>query len=216
MQYVFWTIAILAVLYIALHFAWRFASRRWSLPCPSLFSWAVEGRLVDAVAGTKITLERMGLRPGMTVVEIGPGPGRLLVPAARRVLPGGRAIGVELQQAMLDKLRRKLERDDPGNVELIHADATRQVLPRECADLVFLCTVLGEIPDRASALRNCHDALKPGGRLSITEIMGDPHYQSRAKVHELARQAGFEPESVAGSRWRYTANFRKPAAGIER
>ena len=46
----------------------------------------------------------------MTVVEIGPGPGRLLVPAARRVLPGGKAIGVELQQGMLDKLRRKLGR----------------------------------------------------------------------------------------------------------
>lgn len=211
MQYFLWAIAILIGLYVIQHFAWRYASRRWSFPCPSYLSWAVDGPLVDIVAGTNITLDRMGLQPGMTVVEIGPGPGRLLLPAARRVLPGGRAIGVELQQGMLDKLRRKLAHDDPGNVELIHADATKAVLPPACADLVYLCTVLGEIPDRRTALANCFDALRPGGRLSITEIAGDPHYQSRGTVDELARQVGFEPLSVAGNWWRYTANFRKPS-----
>jgi ubiquinone/menaquinone biosynthesis C-methylase UbiE len=210
MQYALWAIAILVLLGVALQFGWRWASRRWSLPCPSVLSWLVEGRAVDAIAGTSVTLERMGLQPGMTVVELGPGPGRLLVPAAGRVLPGGKAVGVELQQGMIDKLKKKLARDDPGNVEIIHADATQSVLPPESVDLVFLCTVLGEIPDRATALANCFAALKPGGRLSITEIMGDPHYQSRAKVHELARQAGFQPENIAGNWWRYTANFRKP------
>ena len=152
----------------------------------------------------------MGLRPGMTVVEIGPGPGRLLVPAARRVLPGGKAIGVELQQGMLDKLRRKLAGDDPGNVELIHGDATQTVLPPASADVVYLCTVLGEIPDRRTALANCFDALRPGGRLSITEIILDPHYQTVAKVRALAAELGFEFEDIS-SNWRmYTANFRRP------
>ena len=84
------------------------------------------------------------------------------------------------------------------------------MLPPASADLVYLCTVLGEIPDRAAALKNCYDALRPGGRLSLTEIKGDPHYQSRAKVDELTRAAGFEPLEVAGNWWRYTANFRKP------
>ncbi len=211
MQYLLWTVAILFALFIGANFAWRYASRRWQLPCPSVLSFAVDGRLVDRFAGTTTTLERLGLRPGMTVVEIGPGPGRLLVPAAGRVLPGGKAIGIELQEKMLDKLRRKLASNDPGNIELIHADATEPVLPSESADLVFLCTVLGEIPDRARALKNCHDALRPGGRLSITEIAGDPHYQSRKKVRELAESVGFEPVDVQGN-WRmYTANFRKPA-----
>ncbi len=149
MQFLLWTIAILIGLFIGVNVAWRYASRRWQLPCPSVMSFAVDGRLVDYFAGTSTTLERMGLSPGMNIVEIGPGPGRLLVPAARRVLPGGKAIGVELQQGMIDKLRSKLATDDPGNIELIHADATGSVLPPETADLVYLCTVLGEIPDRA-------------------------------------------------------------------
>ncbi|MBI3838227.1 MAG: methyltransferase domain-containing protein [Planctomycetia bacterium] len=212
MHYISWTILVVVGLFLALHFAWRYASRRWSLPCPTLLSWAVDGPLVDAVAGTDLTLDRMGLRPGMTVVEIGPGPGRLLLRAAVRVLPGGKAIGVEIQQGMIDKLRRKLLRDDPGNVEMIRADATQQVLPIQSADLVFLCTVLGEIPDRIAALRNCFEALKPGGRLSVTENIFDPHYQSRSKVRQLTEQVGFESESLDGN-WRmYTANFRKPGA----
>jgi len=208
-----WLIAALVLLFLAISFAWRYASRRWTLPCPTLLSGAVDGgRLVDAIAGTQITLDLMGIRPGMTVVEIGPGPGRLLLPAARRVLPGGKAIGVELQQGMLDKIRRKLAQADPGNIELIHADATQPVLARESADLVFLCTVLGEIPDRTAALRNCFDALKPGGRLSITEIIFDPHFQSRKKLAELTQGVGFEAEEVTGNWRRYTANFRKPLA----
>ncbi len=212
MTYVIWAAVAVVAILVAVSFAWRYASRRWSLPCPTIFAGAVDGRMADRLSATTATLDRMGLRPGMTVVEIGPGPGRLLVPAARRVLPGGKAIGVELQQGMLDKLRRKLAGDDPGNVELIHGDATQMLLPRESADVVYLCTVLGEIPDRRAALQRCFDALRPGGRLSITEIILDPHYQTIGKVRALAAELGFEFEDIS-STWRmYTANFRRPGA----
>lgn len=205
-----WILVAVVAAFLVLHFAWRWASRRWTLPCPTLLSWAVDGPWVDKIAGTSATVDRLGLRPGMTVVEIGPGPGRLLLPAARRVLPGGKAIGVELQQGMIDKLRRKLTRDDPGNIELIRADATQAVLAPQSADVVYLCTVLGEIPDRKRALKNCFDALRPGGRLSITEIIMDPHYQTVRKVRDLAEEVGFEFEDMT-STWRmYTANFRRP------
>jgi hypothetical protein len=71
---------------VALTFlAWRWASRIWPLPCPTLFAWALESKFYARMTGTEITLERIGLRPGQRVLEIGPGPGRLLIPAARRV-----------------------------------------------------------------------------------------------------------------------------------
>jgi len=212
MAYVIWAAIAVVVIFIAVSFAWRYASRRWSLPCPTILAGAVDGRMADRLSATTATLDRMGLRPGMTVVEIGPGPGRLLVPAARRVLPGGKAIGVELQQGMLDKLRRKMAVDDPGNIGLILGDASQSVLPPQGADVVYLCTVLGEIPDRRAALKHCFAALRPGGRLSITEIVLDPHYQTVAKVRGLAAELGFEFEDIS-SNWRmYTANFRRPAA----
>lgn len=206
------TIYILLALvaaFVAINIAWRWASRRWALPCPSIMSGAVDGTLADRFAGTEETLERLELRPGMTIVEIGPGPGRLLIPAARRILPDGRAIGVELQEKMLDKLRRKLANDDPGNLELINADATKPVLPPASAELIYLCTVLGEIPDRRRALENCFAALRPSGRLVIVEIIGDPHYQTRGRVRELAESVGFTFEKLTGNWRRSTSSFTK-------
>ncbi|MBL9123648.1 MAG: methyltransferase domain-containing protein [Planctomycetaceae bacterium] len=210
MQTLLWIVLGLVALLVVVTFAWRWASRRWALPCPSILSGAVDGTLADKFAGTRETLERLELRPGLTIVEIGPGPGRLLIPAARLVLPGGKAIGVELQPPMLDKLRRKLAADDPGNLELICADATQPVLPAGAADLVYLCTVLGEIPDRRQALENCFAALRPGGRLVIVEIMGDPHYQTRGKVRALCESVGFVFERLTGNWRRSTSSFRKP------
>ncbi len=60
------------------------------------------------------------------------------------------------------------------------------------------------------ALRHCCEALKPGGLLSITEILPDPHFQSRATVRRLAETAGFQLRAIHGN-WRFfTANFVKP------
>jgi predicted methyltransferase len=52
-------------------------------------------------------------------------------------------------------------------------------------------------------------ALKPGGRLSITEIFPDPHYQSRVTVQRLAKAAGFRLQAVHGLWYLFTANFVK-------
>jgi predicted methyltransferase len=54
-------------------------------------------------------------------------------------------------------------------------------------------------------------ALKPGGVLSITEMFGDPHYQSRSVVERLAVEAGFRLQSFRGGWWLFTADFVKPA-----
>ncbi|MEX0675630.1 MAG: class I SAM-dependent methyltransferase [Pirellulales bacterium] len=209
MVYVYWIVAALAAL-VVFSIGWRVTSRRWSLPCPSLLSWCVEGPIADWFAGTNTTLERLRLKPGQTILEVGPGPGRLLVPASFRVLPGGRAIGVDIQFKMIELLKRRAAKSGVTNLTTLVGDATALKLPGESVDLAYLCTVLGEIPDRAAALAECYRVLKPGGALSITEIMGDPHYQTRAKVERLAKQAGFEPKLIEGGFRSYTASFRKP------
>jgi hypothetical protein len=78
---------VIAVLGAVLLFflGWRWASRVWSLPCPTLLAWALDNRFYERITGTQVTLQRMGLRPGQRVLEVGPGPGRLLIPAAQAV-----------------------------------------------------------------------------------------------------------------------------------
>lgn len=189
--------------------AWRAASHYRSLPCPTTLAWLLDNPLAGRVLGTRSTLQWMGLRPGQRVLEIGPGPGRLLIPAARQVLPGGEVVGLEVQPGMLDRLKARAARGGVTNLTAVLGDATQPHFPPESFDVVFLCTVLGEIHDRDEALRQCWQVLKPGGRLSITEVMVDPHYQSRATVRRRTEAAGFRLEHVYSRGYRFTANFVK-------
>jgi ubiquinone/menaquinone biosynthesis C-methylase UbiE len=208
-----WILLVLAVVFVVLNLGWRWASRRWSIPCPSTLAWFLENPILQRLNRTRTTLDRLGLRPGLKVLEIGPGPGRLLIPAAKRVLPEGEVVGIDIQQKMLDRLKARAEAAGITNLKAILGDATRALVPEASFDLVFLSAVLGEIPDRAAALAQCYRALKPQGVLSITEMIGDPHYQSRSTVRSLAVVAGFEPQSVKGGSWLFTYDFIKPSTG---
>ena len=200
-----WILGILT----AVNLWWRWQSRRQSLPCPTWLAGSLESPLADKLIGTQTTLDRIGLRPGQRVLEVGPGPGRLLIPAARRVLPDGEVIGLDIQPGMITRLETRAAQANVLNLTATPGDATQQHFPAESFDVIFLCTVLGEIPDREAALRQCYVALKPGGLLSITEIFPDPHYQSRATVQQLAETAGFRLKQVYGRWYFFTANFIK-------
>jgi ubiquinone/menaquinone biosynthesis C-methylase UbiE len=200
--------AVVAVL-VAVHFVWRWASRKWSLPFPSFLAWSLENPAFQRWSGTEKTLQRIGFRPGQKILEIGPGPGRLLLPAARRILPGGEAVGIDIQAGMIERLQVRATKAGVTNLTAILGDATQPHVSEASFDVVFLCTVLGEIPDRVAALRQCFRALKRGGELSITEMAGDPHYQSRSTVQRLAEEAGFRLQSIQGRWWFFTATFIK-------
>jgi ubiquinone/menaquinone biosynthesis C-methylase UbiE len=203
------TLGILLFL-VVVNLAWRWLSRVRSLPCPSLLAWTLESPFFQKLNGTNTALNRLDVRPGQKVLEMGPGPGRLLIPVAQRVLPGGEAVGIDIQPGMIERLKSHADKARTKNLTAILGDATQPHVPEQSFDLVFLCTVLGEIPDRAAALSQCYRALKPGGLLSITEVAGDPHYQRLSTVRGLAEKAGFQFQSTQGRWWFYTATFKKP------
>jgi len=167
---------------------------------------------MNRLLGTDTTLNRIGLRPGQRVLEVGPGPGRLLLRAAQQVLPGGEAVGLDIQAGMIERLNRRAKQAGIANLSAILGDATQSHFPPECFDVIFLCTVLGEIPEREVALSQCYQALKPGGRLSITELFPDPHFQRHATVRRLAESVGFTFMEVRGSWYFFTMNFTKDPA----
>ena len=111
---------------------------------------------------------------------------------------------------MIDRLKERSKKLNVTNLTAILGDATQPIVPEASFDLAFLVTTLGEIPDRAAALAQCFRALKSGGILSISEMLPDPHYQSKTTVRRLAEAAGFRPQSVVGGMWLFTANFMKP------
>jgi ubiquinone/menaquinone biosynthesis C-methylase UbiE len=205
-----WIVVAVLATVVLFYFAWRWASRIWSLPCPTLFAWFLESDFYQRITGTQVTLQRIGLKPGQKVLEIGPGPGRLLIPAAHCVMPDGKVVGIDIQPGMIGRLKERAKRANVANLTAILGDATQPIVSEASFDVTFLVTTLGEIPDRAAALAQCYRSLKPGGVLSITEMFPDPHYQSRSTVKRLAEEADFRLESVQGRWWLFTANFVKP------
>ena len=196
-------------LVVVIGLVWRWAS--W--PCPAWLVPLLENPYFEAVAGAKALLGRAGIRPGMCVLDAGCGPGRVTVPAATLVGPSGRVVAVDIQQSMLEMLRDRVEGKGLTNVELVLAGLGDGKLPANEFDVALLVTVLGEIPDKLGALREIHQSLRPGGVLSITEVLPDPHYQAVSRVRSLARDSGFRELSIVPGWLSYTLNVSKPAAG---
>src|SRR5438128_12530462 len=95
-------LAVLAAL-LVFSLGWRWASRTRSLPCPSLLAWTLDSPWFQRLNRARTTLDRLDLVPGAKILEMGPGPGRLLIPAAQRILPGGEAVGIDIQEGMIDR-----------------------------------------------------------------------------------------------------------------
>lgn len=79
--------------------------------------------------------------------------------------------------------------------------------PCDCAVLV---TVLGEITDRETVFKEIFHALKPGGLLTVTETIFDPHYQKRETVLKFAHQIGFREKDFSGNWAAYSLILEKP------
>ena len=191
---------------------WRVASRRRQLPCPSWLGWLLSNPYTSAVAGSSAVLDRLHLSPGMRVLDAGSGPGRLTIPAAERVGPTGQVVALDVQEVMLRRVQAAAAERGLTNVRTVQGSIEDgQVAAGGAFDRALLVTVLGEVPDRAGAMRALHAALRPGGLLSVTEMLPDPHYQSRRTVRRLAETAGFRLDRAYGTWLAFTMNFRKPA-----
>ena len=154
-------------------------------------------------------LDRIGLRPSTTVLEIGPGVGTFTVPAAQRIRPGGKLVAVDIQLGMIRKLDRRLQEAHATNVAACLADACDLPLRAKSVDHVFLIAALPEIPDRDRALAEIHRVLKPTGVLSISEDFLDPDYPFQSETICLVKGAGYTLSQRFGGVWLYTLNFRK-------
>lgn len=192
---------------------WRYASTRTRIPCPSWLAWVLDNPYTSAIAGSRILVERADIQPGMRVLDVGAGAGRVTIPAALRVGPGGEVVAVDVQAAMVERVRSRATRHGARNVRTITGPIENLAGVDTPAPSTFhralLVTVLGEIPDAPAALKAIHAVLRPGGILSITEFLPDPHFRSRSTVKRLGEDAGFQVEREFGGPLAFTINLRK-------
>ena len=151
--------------------------------------------------------------PGERVLEVGPGTGYYSLDVARAVAPDGELVLLDIQQQMLDHvMRRALEAGVAERIQPVRGDATKMPFDDERFDAALIVAALGEIPDQDAALRELARVVRPGGRLVVGELFGDPHFVTSRSLQRRAAAAGLRYDRRNGGPLGFFAVLRREAA----
>jgi ubiquinone/menaquinone biosynthesis C-methylase UbiE len=145
--------------------------------------------------------------PGERILEVGPGVGYYTLDLAEWVGPEGTIEIFDLQQEFLDHTMQRAAERNLTNLVPTQGDATALPYEDDSVDAVILTAVLGEIPDPGGALREIRRVLKPGGRLIVGELFGDPHFTTQASLKRQATEAGLVWQHHSGNWLAYFASL---------
>lgn len=149
-------------------------------------------------------LYRLGIRPGVRVVDLCCGDGYFTAPLSRLVADGA-VIAVDLSTEMLERARQEVAREGRHNVRFIQADA-REFADRidEPVDAVFLANTFHGVADKKAICVAIRRALTPGGCLVVvnwhalpcdqTPVLGRPRGpQTELRMSPAETRAAVEP-----------------------
>jgi SAM-dependent methyltransferase len=115
----------------------------------------------------RMAMDRLDPRPGQHIVDLGCGTGLTTLELALRVAPGGRAIGVDIAAALLERARERAAAADIDNIDFEHADVQSSDLGRAHFDGAFSRFGVMFFADPVAAFANIHRSLKPDAVLSL-------------------------------------------------
>jgi ubiquinone/menaquinone biosynthesis C-methylase UbiE len=149
------------------------------------------------------------VQPGMKVLDVGCGLGWFSVAMARHVGEHGKVIAVDLQQQMLNMLRRRAKRAGvTDRIEMHKCDVHRLGIHAE-VDFAMVFAVLHKVPDQTRLLHEVHDCLRPGGKMLLAEPPVHVTHWKFADEVVLAKEAGFQIVGQPRIRWSHAAEFVK-------
>lgn len=188
----------------------RIIRRYYKFPIPGFMT-----RLIDNPIRRKFiqkpetVVERMRLKPGMIIIEIGPGKGSYTKALAKNILPDGKVYALDIQESIINRLKKRIEKEGITNIIPNIDDAYNLSFEDESVDRVLMIACLPEIPDPIRVLKELKRVLKPDGLISLSEMLPDPDYPRRKTEKKWAEEAGFDLDEQFGNWFIYQLNFKK-------
>ena len=131
----------------------------------------VPGGSVESFAGVANPFALGRVEPGQTVLDLGCGAGTDLLVAAQMAGPEGRAIGIDMTPAMVERARRSAAEMGLANVVVHESLIERLRIAEESVDVVISNGVIDLVPDKAAVFSEIWRVLRAGGRLQIADVV---------------------------------------------
>jgi len=134
---------------------------------------SVPREAVEAALGVGHPIRWAALRPGETVIDLGCGGGIDTLLAAQAVAPGGTAIGLDTLPEMLERAAANAASAGIANVEWRRGELEQIPLADASVDVAISNGVVNLSPRKGRALAEIHRVVRPGGRVSLADIVLD-------------------------------------------
>lgn len=205
-----WILIFLIAWFIFVQVVVRLIRQFYQFPIPAFVARLIDNPIRRKIQSPKLIAEWIGAKKGMSILEIGPGPGTFTFEVVKKVGKNGYVSTIDIQEPIVSELNKKIGKLRIENVSARQASAYKLPFSDESFDRVFMVTVLGEIPDKRKALSEIKRVLKNDGLLAIGEFLPDPDYPRKKTVIGWCKKSGFALSEEYGNLLHYLLTFKIP------
>ena len=152
------------------------------------------------------------VKTGMTVLEVGPGMGFFSIPLARLVGEKGKVYSVDLQERMLQTLRKRATKKKVQHVIEVRQCSESSLEIKDLNgknDFALAFAVVHEIPDTQNLFREIHNSLRQGGILLVSEPRAHVSKESFEEYFSIAKHVGFAVSDAPVIRGSFSVVLKK-------